>query len=82
MKITVTASRDKAQRFKQIVVDKLLRYMERDEHSIRQLSKLTKISQSRINLLLNPSNTVLDLVVLNSVCAVLGLKIVVNKTKI
>jgi len=81
-KISIRQSKERAQRIKQLIVIKLLNHIESDEVSIRQIALLTKISQERIGLLLNPTILSLDLIVLSSVCHVLGLRIVVNRTKI
>lgn len=80
--IKLREAKDRAQRIKQLIVGKLLQHIECDAVSIAQLAKLTKISRERISLLLNPSYTMIDLIVLCSVCAVLGLRIVINGTPI
>lgn len=82
MKITHTEAKHRAQRFKQLVVVKLLQHIESDDISIQQIAKLTRISQERISVLLNPAVIVLDLFVLFSVCAVLGLQVKFNNRPI
>lgn len=81
-RITRSVARHKAQRMKVIVVNKLLQHIERDDVSVNQISKLTRISQERIHVLLNPCVPTLDLYVLISVCACLNLRIRINNVAV
>lgn len=81
-RVTPTVARHKAQRMKVIIVNKLLQHIERDDVSVRQLSKLTRISQDRIHVLLNPCVPTLDLYVLVAVCSCLSLRIRINNISV
>jgi hypothetical protein len=81
-RVTPAIARHKAQRMKVIIVNKLLQHIERDDVSVSQLSKLTRINQARIHVLLNPCVPTLDLYVLVSVCQCLSLRIRINNTSV